>query len=186
MEMERFHLLDIGPQIGVLNGAPIHEWVHLSDGRVMIYEGVVRSGEPFELHADMVVLNDALLYREDPGRRGMSAEQMRDWVRRGDSLTSKSAALVVAARVRYAASHDWEIPDGGAVYPGVDGGAWISARVRVETSPGSSARAAAIEQYDRVGEVEVQPEEPEEMRPDGTVWVSALVFLPDDVIGALH
>lgn len=178
-----------GPAIGTFNGEAIPEWIHLTDGRVLVYEGTIREGEPFTLDPDVMIVDDALLYREAPDRKTMPVSQMQALVQRGQSLERNRAVILGIVRDRFSGEERVRIDATADMVPGMEGGAWVAASIRsseVDQARAEVAIAAVKGEFDREGALEVQDHEPPIAGGDGRLWVPSLIFVSDLDLRGLH
>lgn len=178
-----------GPSIGTFNGEPIPEWIHLTDGRVLVYEGTIREGVPFTLDPDVMIVDDALLYREAPDRKTMPVPQMQALIERGKSLERHRETILEIVRGRFSGEERVQVDPAADMVPGMEGGAWVAASIRsseVDQGRAEAAIEAVKVEFDREGKIEVQDHEPPISGGDGRLWVPTLIFVSDRDLRGLH
>lgn len=175
-----------GPPVGSFDGQPIPEWLHLTDGRVLVYEGTIQQGVPFRCDPDVMVVDDALLYREAPERRTMPVSEMLAIVERGKSLERHRDEILNMVRGRYRAEERVRVESTAEMVPGMEGGAWVAASIRsAEVDHGRAVEAVKVE-FDCEGQMEVQDHEPPIADEDGCLWVPTLIFVSEVDLRGLH
>lgn len=176
-----------GPPVGTFDGEPIAEWIHLTDGRVLLYEGTIRQGEPFTLEPDVFVVANALLYREDPQRRTPPAAELKALVARGEALQLQREPILDFARRCYAGDPRVEVDAKAGLVPDLDGGAWVSVAVQVAATEPEVALEVAKALFEVAGgSLVIQHDPPPRRGSDGRWRVPAVTFVSKQQLGSLH